>query len=468
MYKKVAQVALIFVFLISTFSLTAEERLLRIKGSNTIGERLMPALVESWLEENNVQSVQTTILGEQELHLRIDQHDFLPSLIEISSHGSSTGFQALHENQVELAMSSRAIRNSEVESLLPLGTMNTPEHEVVLALDGVAVIIHPNNPLKELSVDKLQHIFTGDITDWSEVTDHSGPINVYARDNNSGTYEVFKNLVLREGKIANDTQRYESNALLAADVANDELAIGFTGFTGFAYVEQSGAKAVAISDGGAAVLPTRLSIATEDYPLSRRLFLYISDPLDPIVQSFVTSVLSNKGQKIVAKEQFIALDIFSSEVELPKYAPAEYLELIDQAQRLSLNFRFDQSQARLDSKAARDIDRLVEYIFDHSSTVSELMILGFSDSLESTEVNSQILSVTRADSIAKALIESGVPPTRVRGYGSAIPVADSQSESGAAKNRRVEVWIKTQSEDDFKPYSWTANKIKREFENSSL
>ncbi len=297
----------------------------------------MPSLLELWLRQQGVDQVlrETPASAELKMYAPEASAGAGPTVIEILSHGSATGFAAISNGDADVAMSSRQVRSAEVEQLAHLGSLNDARHEVVLALDGVAVIVHPENSLTQLSISQLRAVFAGDFKQWSRLGSVRGAINVYARDDNPGTFEVFKNLVLGSAKLTASTTRFESNQELARQVAGDTQGIGFTGL---AYTDS--AKTLAVSGGGEAVAPTRLSIATEDYPLSRRLYLYLPEPDNQVVQSLVSTALSDSGQAVVAVQQFIALDLFTTAMEVPVDAPDEYRQLTAASQRLSLNFRF--------------------------------------------------------------------------------------------------------------------------------
>ena len=164
---------------------------LRILGSNTIGAQLGPALVKGLLAQQGAQAVQEQP-GPNPNEMRLIAR--LPSgqdvSIDIAAHGSSTGFVALKDGLADVAASSRPIKNNEATDLAALGDLRSHEAEQVIAIDGVAVILHPGNPLRELSTAQLAKIFSGEIRDWEQLGGPSGPIHLYARDQQSGTYDT--------------------------------------------------------------------------------------------------------------------------------------------------------------------------------------------------------------------------------------------------------------------------------------
>lgn len=116
--------------------------------------------------------------------------------VELSAHGSSTGFAALLERHAELAAASRPVKDSEVRALAGFGDLRSPYAEQVIAIDGLAIILHPDNPLASLDTAQLAAVFAGEVRTWEELGGKGGAIRLYARDEQSGTYDTFKELVL--------------------------------------------------------------------------------------------------------------------------------------------------------------------------------------------------------------------------------------------------------------------------------
>lgn len=426
------------VLIVLYFPATSAAAMLRLQGSNTIGAQLAPELVRSWLQATNYQNIHSEKSAEQELRISAQSAAGESLVVAIAAHGSTTGFRALAEGQAEIAMSSRPIKGKELEQLKGLGHMNGPQSEFVVGLDGIAVIVHPDNPLTRLDKGQLQQIFSGVLRDWSQLGGEPGPIQVYARDENSGTYDTFKSLVLSNNSpLIATARRFESNADLSDAVAQD---LGGIGFVGLPYIRQSKALAVA-DDIPLAILPNRFTVATEDYALARRLFFYLPENATTEARSLVEYALTQQGQQVVADSGFVSQEIISGTLN-SGVAHAEYHMLVKGAERLSLNFRFHQGSALLDNKARRDIQRLADYLEQEENRKRELILVGFSDSNEAIPMQSLGLSIQRADSIADVLLGQGVAPGRVRGYGPAVTVASNANAHGREKNRRVEVWLR--------------------------
>ncbi len=410
---------------------------LRLHGSNTVGQRLAPALVRAWAEERGYAVGETRRIVDEEILIplaagtgTIEAH--------VHSHGTGTGFSDLLAGRADFWMASRPINPAELSRAAPLGAITAPEQEHVIALDGLAIIVHPSNPVSSLTVSQVRDAFSGRIRDWSELGGRPGPIALYARDDKSGTFDSFNAMVLRGATISAAARRYESTDQLSADVVADPRGLGFVGLAGVGR-----AKALAVSDAGTRPLaPSRLTVGTEDYVLARRLFLYNGPAPSALARDFIEFVLGPRGQRVVEQIGYVSQDVVALAVPPRDDAPEEYRLLVDGAQRLSLNFRFGAGTAVLDNKALRDVARLEAFLRQPQNRGVDLILVGFADSSEINPYHALSLSTDRADFVATQLIPRGVTPRRVRGVGGVAPVAAEDTEYGRAKNRRVEVWVR--------------------------
>ncbi|CAI8764366.1 Phosphate-binding protein PstS precursor [compost metagenome] len=424
----------------SALPIPAQGPVLRIQGSNTIGAALGPALVEGLMREQGLLKVhseatdtanESRIVGETLEGRRVE--------VQLAAHGSSTGFAALKTASADLAASSRPIKDNELQSLIPLGDLKSAAAEQVIAIDGLAIILHPQNPLNTLDTGQLARIFSGQVKTWEELGGEGGAIHLYARDDQSGTFDTFRELVLSgHGKTLSGTaKRFESSEQLSDAVSQDPHGIGFIGLP---YVRS--AKTVAIADGQSmAMLPLNSLIATEDYPLSRRLFLYLPPKRDnPWAQALVTFAQSRKGQAIVAANGFIAQTIQAMNVTPNALMPEGYQALSRHAMRLTVNFRFEEGSASLDNKARQDLSRVLDYMKQHDKTDRRVTLVGFGDA-KLDPARADLLSKLRAMAVRRELVKSGVVLRDVRGFGAEMPVAANSEDEGRIRNRRVEVWV---------------------------
>jgi len=412
---------------------------LSIQGSNTVGAKLAPMLIAGMFEAQGLSSIRITPAG-KENEQRISAFDGSGRTYHalVAAHGTGTGFAGLKDSSSDLAAASRPIKDSEYSSLSGIGDMRSPAAENVIAIDGLAIIVSPGNPVSSLSVEQVASLFAGEVRNWKALGGNDMPVEVHARDDQSGTYDTFKELVLGpQGKtLVANAARYESNDQLSQIVSSRPGAIGFVGLASVGK-----ARALAIADGDSQpMLPSTALVATEDYPLSRRLFFYAN----PAQQSewtrtFLDFVHSAAGQAIVAKSGYIGQAIDAITLSPSPDMPQAYQNLASQAQRLTVNFRFDEGSARLDNKAQRDVERLIDYLKRSNKTMSAAVLVGFGDP-RGDAARTALLSKLRAMAVRRELARGGILVKDINGLGDDLPVA-SNTQSGRVKNRRVEVWV---------------------------
>lgn len=413
--------------------------LLRLQGSNTVNAQLGPRLVAALLAERGYQDVRrepTAVMDEWQLTAR--EPDGQSVVIQIAAHGTGTGFTALASASTDVAAASRPIADGEVSAFASLGDLRSKEAEYIIGLDGLAIILHPGNPLHELDLQQLARVFAGEIGDWRQLGGTPGPIRLYARDDRSGTYDTFRDLVLTPAAKRLDpaARRFESNEELAQQVASDPAGIGFTSLAAAGQL-----PTLALRDGeGRAVAPSEASIATEDYPLARRLFLYAPPDRRPgWADSLLEFSQTPAGQAVVQASGFVAQRIAPLAIRDTQGMPAAYGELARRAQRLTVNFRFAAGSARLDNKALRDAERLATYLRLPENAERRLVLVGFNDATEDP-ARAALLARLRATAVATALRHQQAFASELLSLGDQLPVA-GLSPNGRIKNRRVEAWI---------------------------
>ncbi|MCK5567603.1 MAG: PstS family phosphate ABC transporter substrate-binding protein [Actinomycetia bacterium] len=229
--------------------------------------------------------------------------------ISVTGGGSGTGIAALINKTVDLANASRSIKDSETEAAESKG-INI--QEFIVAWDGISVVINKGNPVTELSIEQISKIFTGEITDWSEVSGEDGEIVVISRDSSSGTFEYFKKRVIQMDGAAKDndyTQKalfLASNVVIREEVSANENAIGYIGL---GYLDGS-VKAVNIigEEATESVEPSIENVQNGSYPISRPLFVYAPDAsLTDLGQAFLDFVMGEEGQAIALEIGFVPL-----------------------------------------------------------------------------------------------------------------------------------------------------------------
>ena len=419
---------------------SAEPKIMfRVAGSNTIGAELLPALMEKFLIKMDAKNIRREQLLPDETVLSFDRTGTNERQgVLIQAHGSSTAFQALETGACDIGISSRPVKKEECERLRSLGDMLSPTCEHVVGLDGLAVIVCRSNPVNSLTISQIAGIFSGEIRDWAEVGGSPGPIHLHARNDQSGTYDSFRSMVLGDRVLKSEAKRYEDSTALTEAVSTDSGGIGFIGLP---YVRA--AKALAVSETGAqALFPNSFSVATEDYGLSRRLFLYTAMvPRHPWTTAFTEFALTDEGQKLVEETGFVSQQVSIENILTTANMPERYRKFAKTAEgRLSLSFRFRSGKTELDAKAIRDLDRVVRLLAKPENRRKQVRLLGFSD--QSGNRNSNLkLSEDRAREILAQLSLRGVSVSDVLAMGSEMPVASNDTKIGQEKNRRVEIWV---------------------------
>jgi len=215
--------------------------------------------------------------------------------IQVTGGGSGTGMAALQNKTTDLANSSRPIKPKESTACVVAFKARPKEYKV--CLDGLSVYVHDKNPVKELSMQQLEAIFTGKITNWKEVGGPDAQIALYSRENSSGTYEFFKDHVLQGKDFAARAQTMPGTAAVLQAVGKDEKAIGYGGA---AY--GAGAKHLNIKkdESSPAIEPTEENVVSGKYPISRHLFIYLNPALDKgEIAAYLKWICSDEGQSVV-------------------------------------------------------------------------------------------------------------------------------------------------------------------------
>ncbi|KEF30764.1 Phosphate-binding protein [Marinobacter nitratireducens] len=429
----------LFCSLVFGLPLVSHANDLEIHGSNTIGARLAPMLMTAYLQQSSGTKVTTRPNGKENERLLLTSVDGKPVRVLVAAHGSSTGYKALAANRADVWAASRPAKASEIASLKARADLTSMDSEHVIAIDGLAVLVHPSNPVDQLSIDTLGKVFAGQIRNWAQLGGPDRPIHLYARDDRSGTWDTFKSLVLgKTYKLDASAKRYESNDQLSDDISQDPAGIGFAGL---ASVRDS--KVLAISDGNAPALkPNQLTVASEDYPLARRLFMYTPGPETTAMASdFLEFVLGSEGQAIVSRSGFISQNPIAVRPEFDDSVPATFQRLTANYSRLTVNFRFSEGRTKLDNKAQRDLKRVADYLASERLVADDLMLIGFADQ-QSNELRAQMISELRALSVRKALQAEGIADVAYTGYGHYMPVGTAGGNAGKQRNGRVEVWVR--------------------------
>jgi phosphate transport system substrate-binding protein len=276
----------------------AEKSIITVKGSDTM-VNLSQKWAEVYMQQNPNVSVQVT------------------------GGGSGTGVASLLNGTTNIANSSRELKKDELDKAMQQGI--TPKvYEV--ALDGIAVIVHPENPVNVLTLSQVSDIFTGKIKNWREVGGSNMEITLYGRENSSGTYEFFREHVLGKNDrgvlkdYAVNTQVLQGTAALGEAVAKDNKGIGYGGVGYFA--ERNDVKVIQIKkdENSEPISPVVNGKVNYDavwdgsYSISRYLYCFTDGKPSPQVENFLNFIISNEGQALVREMEYIPLPVDTSSV----------------------------------------------------------------------------------------------------------------------------------------------------------
>lgn len=226
--------------------------------------------------------------------------------VVVQGGGSGTGIAALFNGTVDIGMSSRDLSDKEHEHASSNGFQL---REYVVARDGIAVVVHPENPLTQLSLDQLRRMFTGQIRNWHEVGGVQHDIFVLARTASSGTSALFRHRVLAGENYGESVQQMPTNTAIVAEVTNQPAAIGYSGLEAV-QAAHGRVKVVALqaTSNSLPVFPTRAAIRSGSYPLARALHFYTAGEPSGQVRDFIDFCRGPQGQKLVAKAGFITIE----------------------------------------------------------------------------------------------------------------------------------------------------------------
>jgi phosphate transport system substrate-binding protein len=254
-------------------STEARAEKLVIKGSDTLGAKLVPQLAEQFKAQNP------------------------GTTFDIAAEGSTTGIAAIIDGTAQIGMSSRRAKPAEMGAAAAKGINMKP---TIVAYDGLGVIVNSANPITNLTKKQVEQIFTGDVTDWSAVGGKGGKISIYTRNTSSGTYSDWKELAMKKRDYASGSQKMAGHEQIAAEVGKNPNGVGYVGL---AYMKAGGIKVVSI-DGAA---PSQQAVRNKTWPYARPTFYYTNGEPTGLAKQFVDFTIGPTGQKIVDRVGFVGI-----------------------------------------------------------------------------------------------------------------------------------------------------------------
>jgi len=223
--------------------------------------------------------------------------------IAVTGGGSSIGINAFINGVTEICASSRPIRKSEVDRARSRGSV---VNEIPVALDGLAIVVHPSNPVKSVSMDQLRRIYIGQITNWKQLGGDDEAIVVFSRDSNSGTYGFFQQNVLKNQNWGKGVRFLPSTSEEVREVSR---TAGGIAYGGVAYFKKNTVKIIPVApkDGAEALYPSEANVRSRKYPIWRYLYFYTNGKPKGETGKFIDFALSSEGQAIVEQVGYYSI-----------------------------------------------------------------------------------------------------------------------------------------------------------------
>jgi phosphate transport system substrate-binding protein len=258
-----------------------------LEGSMTItGSDTMVHLATAWAEEFMKQ------------HPKVQ--------IAVNGGGSGVGITALIDGTTDICTASREMKDKEKEDAT---AKSVNPVETTVARDGIAIVVNPDNPVNELTLEQLKKIYTGAATSWKAVGGKDGPIGLLSRESSSGTYEFFREHVLNKEDYSTKARLMPATSAIIEAAKQEKGAIGYVGL---GYLKEAGATVKALkvkADASApAVEPTEETVKSGEYGIARALYLYTNGEPDGLKKAYIDFCMSPEGQKTVVDQGYVTVN----------------------------------------------------------------------------------------------------------------------------------------------------------------
>ncbi|MBE9636730.1 phosphate ABC transporter substrate-binding/OmpA family protein [Salipiger mangrovisoli] len=437
---------------------------LRISGAATMGDLLIPALIESFAQRNDFSAARATI-ADGGIRFTLSDGARVIGRFDVLPSSTDEGFADLLADEADLVIALREIRPAERElaQQAGLGDLAHPNRSRVLALDALLPVVAPGNPVTALSLTQLAAVLSGEIDNWQDLGGPDAPIVLHLPREGSGLVQALEDQLLHPPALtlrSTETRRHESAAGLAAAVAEDPLGLGFVNAA-----EIGNSRAIVLTGScGFRLRGTRQAIKTEDYPLTMPVFAYVpARRLPKLAREFLEFTRSAPAQIVIRRAGFVD----QTPEELPIDAQGDRLanavavaegedglaELkrlagtLATMRRLTTSFRFETGSADLDAQSRSNVQQLARALELGEYDGHALVFVGFSDG-QGPSADNLAIATERAASVREAVI-AAAEATDLAGvtldtdaFGEAMPMACDDTVWGRQVNRRVEVWLR--------------------------
>ncbi|WP_372886467.1 phosphate ABC transporter substrate-binding/OmpA family protein [Shimia sp.] len=436
-----------------------------ISGAATMGEVLMPALIEAFALRNNYKVSRATADANRfDYQLSDGASGAVLARFRFRASNSDEGFADLLADEADIAMSLREIRPAEARRGFEagLGDLKDANRSRVLALDGMVPVVSPGNPVRALSPMQLAQVFSGQIDNWAAVGGPDAPIALHMMTVGSGLAQAAEDQLMKPvgRRFSAKMTRHKRNVSLVSAVTRDPFAIGIASFA-----DTGNAQKLTLEGAcGFSLTASRRTIKTEDYPLTAPMFLYFpARRLPKIARAFLAYTRSPSAQIVIRRAGFVdqspeevpvnlqgdrfanAISVAGPDVSLEELQ--RMVRRLGPMKRLTTSFRFQAGSTRLDAQSRSNVQQLARAIEAGIYDARKLVFVGFSDGEGAAESNRQIAQ-KRAETVRKAVVGAAETANfdhltlEVDAFGEAMPMACDDSAWGRQVNRRVEVWLR--------------------------
>ena len=438
---------------------------LSVSGSATIGEVLMPSLIEGFALQRGYTATRERVDPTHFIYsLRNKADQTLLGTFEFRVTNTDEGFADLLADEADIVMSLREIRLTENRRAneAGLGDLTGQNRSRVLALDAMVPITAPGNPVDAISPAVLARVFAGRVTNWNQLGGPDAPISVHLRDAKSGLSQAVQDRLMAPAGLVLDSGivRHPTNKALTLAVTTDPFAIGISSYS------ETGNADVMVLTGtcGFSLRAGRVTIKTEDYPLTAPMFLYIpARRLPQLAREFLTYTRSPSAQIVIRRAGFVdqapeelsinqqgdrfanAISLIGTEIDLSEVK--RLVEVLSPMKRLSTSFRFRAGSSALDAQSLSNVQQLARAIETGVYDEGSIKFVGFSDGQGLANTNRRIAqqrarAVLAAVKQAAETVNLDALDITVDAFGEALPMACDDSAWGRQVNRRVEVWVR--------------------------
>lgn len=439
---------------------------LQFSGSATMGNLLMPALVQAFAaKEGYVVSREEEGAGTGfGLLIRARSDGALRARFYFRVSNTDEGFADLLADEADIVMSLREIRPDERRRAREagMGDMTGKNRSRVVALDAVVPVVSAGNPITDISPLRLAEVFAGEVSNWKDLGGPDAPIDLHLPDPSSGLWQAIEDQVLFPAglTIVDKGTRHKTPSELARAVARDTFSLGLS-----SYADKRETRVLTLSGScGRSLDASRRTIKTEDYPLTAPMFLYFpARRLPQIAREFLAFTRGPAAQLVIRRAGFVdqtaeeipienqgnrfanAISVTGGEVPLEELQ--RMTATLKPMARLSTSFRFEAGSIRLDAQSRSNVQQLARALEVGQYDARRLLFVGFSDGNGAARANRDI-ALRRAEAVRRAVREAAVVASLDRvtldtdAFGEAMPMACDDTAWGRQVNRRVEVWVR--------------------------